>query len=241
MPKSKEFFQGKRDYFYIVHSPCIILNLFSRQEIHCKEPIISINHKIGLCGINFELGKLSETIFNCISNDIIENTSLILCKPLTGRTHQIRVHLQSLGFPIIGDTLYNNPIWDKYKSLKENNNSLLNPVIWTESELIQIAQELLTEILTTEVVENISLTQEKFDSLYAPKEQLILPYWFEPECEDCQRQWLRSHKEPCIPLIVPIDCPTHIPVMNLHAFKYSSKEWEYSVEWPDWALNVKKD
>lgn len=32
--------------------------------------------------------------------------SLIEARPLTGRTHQIRVHLEYLGFPIVGDKLY---------------------------------------------------------------------------------------------------------------------------------------
>ena len=32
--------------------------------------------------------------------------SLIQARPLTGRTHQIRVHLEHLGFPIVGDKLY---------------------------------------------------------------------------------------------------------------------------------------
>ena len=32
--------------------------------------------------------------------------ALILCEPLTGRTHQIRVHLAHVGHPIIGDDLY---------------------------------------------------------------------------------------------------------------------------------------
>ena len=31
---------------------------------------------------------------------------IIECHPVTGRTHQIRIHLAQSGFPIIGDTLY---------------------------------------------------------------------------------------------------------------------------------------
>jgi tRNA pseudouridine32 synthase / 23S rRNA pseudouridine746 synthase len=32
--------------------------------------------------------------------------SLLLLEPVTGRSHQLRVHLQSIGHPIVGDTLY---------------------------------------------------------------------------------------------------------------------------------------
>ncbi len=32
--------------------------------------------------------------------------SLVLCEPLTGRTHQLRVHFASIGFPILGDEIY---------------------------------------------------------------------------------------------------------------------------------------
>ena len=35
--------------------------------------------------------------------------SLLQCSPLTGRTHQIRVHLQDEGFPIAGDDRYGDP------------------------------------------------------------------------------------------------------------------------------------
>ena len=39
--------------------------------------------------------------------------TLVEAKPITGRTHQIRVHCQSVGHPIVGDRKYGNQIVDK--------------------------------------------------------------------------------------------------------------------------------
>lgn len=54
-------------------------------------------------------GKLATTNFyfeKKILRKDLGTVSLLLAKPITGRTHQIRVQLANLGFPIIGDTLY---------------------------------------------------------------------------------------------------------------------------------------
>jgi 23S rRNA pseudouridine1911/1915/1917 synthase len=37
-----------------------------------------------------------------------EAASLLACRPETGRTHQVRVHLKSIGHPILGDQAYGN-------------------------------------------------------------------------------------------------------------------------------------
>jgi 23S rRNA pseudouridine1911/1915/1917 synthase len=49
-------------------------------------------------------GKAASTHFTPLSRS--ESGSLVLARPKTGRTHQIRVHLEHLGHPIIGDRLY---------------------------------------------------------------------------------------------------------------------------------------
>lgn len=44
---------------------------------------------------------------------VLGNVSLVEVKPLTGRTHQIRVHAQALGHPIVGDDKYGDKKADK--------------------------------------------------------------------------------------------------------------------------------
>lgn len=43
----------------------------------------------------------------------LDTVSLLEVHPVTGRTHQIRVHLQAIGHPIIGDSLYGNKLTDQ--------------------------------------------------------------------------------------------------------------------------------
>ena len=51
-------------------------------------------------------GKPSVTQWRCLKHDLKLNASLLTLQPLTGRSHQLRVHLQAISHPIIGDALY---------------------------------------------------------------------------------------------------------------------------------------
>lgn len=85
-----------------------LLTKRNRGEIVCEEPLAVFAHKLGINHVNAN-GKESKTIFKKLSFN--GRTSVVEAKPLTGRTHQIRVHLQFLGYPIANDPLYASDLW----------------------------------------------------------------------------------------------------------------------------------
>jgi tRNA pseudouridine32 synthase / 23S rRNA pseudouridine746 synthase len=60
--------------------------------------------------VNYATGKHSLTRYSLLSHDEANNTSLLELEPVTGRTHQLRVHLSEIGHPILGDTLYGGEV-----------------------------------------------------------------------------------------------------------------------------------
>lgn len=84
----------------------------SKVEVVVDLPLKTVSPKVGLNRVDVENGKEAKTTFQRVSYDPVSNTSIVKCKPSTGRTHQIRVHLQYLGHPIANDPIYSNEyVW----------------------------------------------------------------------------------------------------------------------------------
>jgi tRNA pseudouridine32 synthase/23S rRNA pseudouridine746 synthase len=56
--------------------------------------------------VSAEHGKPSLTRWRVLSHDRAQDTTRLELTPVTGRSHQLRVHLLAIGHPILGDTLY---------------------------------------------------------------------------------------------------------------------------------------
>jgi hypothetical protein len=81
----------------------------SRDRADSTEGRVRGERDLGKAGGASE-GKASETGFRLegIFKNGGDRFAMIGCEPRTGRTHQIRVHLEYLGYPIVGDKIYSD-------------------------------------------------------------------------------------------------------------------------------------
>ena len=56
--------------------------------------------------VDHMIGKSATTHFAVLARDALSQRTRVGLTPITGRSHQLRVHLASLGHPVIGDSLY---------------------------------------------------------------------------------------------------------------------------------------
>ncbi|MBF0244845.1 MAG: RNA pseudouridine synthase [Planctomycetes bacterium] len=83
------------------------------EDLTVRRPVGPILYKDG--GRVVRKGGPSETSFIRVRN--YRGYARLLCHPLTGRTHQIRIHLSDMGLPIVGDLEYGGkfPLLSEFK------------------------------------------------------------------------------------------------------------------------------
>jgi 23S rRNA pseudouridine955/2504/2580 synthase len=148
-----------REVVKVYHA--VVAGLHQFEEEMVEKPILALGH--GVVKIDRQKGKDAETIFNTLRT--YKKHTLVECLPVTGRMHQIRIHLSTLGCPIAGDEQYGGePIFvsslKKKFNLKKDTEEL--PLI---KRVALHAYELHFFGLKNEKISNIAPYPKDFDVL----------------------------------------------------------------------------
>ncbi|KAI0019274.1 pseudouridine synthase [Xylariomycetidae sp. FL0641] len=219
-----------------------VIGDFPDGEVVCNEPMLAISPMLGLNRVRAN-GKTARTVFKKLSyyppraspqseansqpSSSTEESgadesrpwarkkgySIVRCMPVTGRTHQIRVHLQHLGHPIQNDPIYaNQRVWGI--KLGENDpDGVENPDEDIISRLKRMGKE--------EVADAVAYHDEMVDEYHKSKAEKMSGEL----CEACDT-----------PLYT--DPGAQELSLWLHSLRYEEAggDWKYVSPLPDWAL-----
>ncbi|XP_014296986.1 pseudouridylate synthase RPUSD2 isoform X1 [Microplitis demolitor] len=243
---------------------CRVEGKFPDEEIVCSESIEVVSYKIGVCKVSAK-GKDCITRFKRLSYN--GKTSVVLCKPQTGRMHQIRVHLQYLGYPVVNDPLYNHVVFGPEKGRGGN--------------IGKTDEELVKDLINIHNAENwLGMDGDSEMSLFKPKLEIedsvsnpntdkesfsLSPSNFSTDEQQPSQQ--QQHPVTTLKVTVGTQTGSEPPdstytnnkvtvdphcyeckvkyrdpkpsdlVMYLHAWRYCGPGWEYETPLPAWAAS----
>lgn len=205
---------------------------FPDGDVVCEQPILQISPKLGLNRVRAD-GKEARTVFKKLAyypapatagSDIstngptidptrqpAEGYSIVRCRPLTGRTHQLRVHLQFLGHPIANDPIYcNQRVFGLNLGRGETSSANDDDIM---SRLARMGKD--------EVAEAVAYHDEMVDDYNKRKAEKLTGL----KCDVCQTP---LYSDPGV----------HELGIYLHSRKYADGEgrWAYETDLPKWAL-----
>ena len=217
-----------------------VIGEFPDGEVVCDQPILQISPKLGLNRARAS-GKEARTIFKRLayypaksnpptaeSEEPQESTtpllppnphpwrtktgySIVRCLPLTGRTHQLRVHLQFLSHPISNDPIYCN------QRVFGSNLGAFDSSSANDEDIITRLSRMGKDEVATAVAYHDEMVTE-YQKRKAEKMS-------GEQCTTCGTE-------------LYTDPGTHELGIYLHAMRYSDKGggWDYKTELPGWAL-----
>lgn len=218
-----------------------VIGEFPEEDVVCEQPVMQISPKLGLNRARASgkdartifkrlayyppIRKNVDTagIFNDTRTDreksrdskmawkSKEGFSIIRCLPLTGRTHQIRVHLQYLGHPISNDPIYCNQ-------------QVFGPSLAAGDDRSDNDEDIITRLSKmgkSEVAEAMAYHDDMMEEYNKRKAEKMTGQL----CDVCDT-----------PLYS--DPGAHEMGIYLHAKRYACEEgkWEYETPLPEWAL-----
>jgi 23S rRNA-/tRNA-specific pseudouridylate synthase len=243
---NKIFNESIKNFDATIHFIC-------SEPVLCTEPIVIVTHKLGICRVD-PAGKTCLTSFTRLSYDIHKDISILKCEPKTGRMHQIRVHLQWLGHPIVNDPLYCHPAWGPHRGRNGlgigDMDQVISDIVKSNYNSEEAAVEATPTATPIDHPHNYKTVHSVTPAPTITKDEEKLPVKGEEEREDIVEKTefedgLTSDGSVPDPdctecgLVHPDPTPDQL-IMYLHALRYAGPDWEYCADMPPWAKSGDK-
>ena len=194
--------------------------------LKCPVGVVSYRDGVHACRAD---GKVSISAFKSLAYDAESDTSLIECRPITGRTHQLRLHLQFLDNPIANDPCYGGEIFFGNQAKKQQ------------------AVELLTEMYKAGVIPLTKVPHINDPALVELRKQAVCRIDHNKNSGDSSHFYAQKEDESDIDFLVrtckycsddksmELENILHCDGIWLHALKYEGNGWSFATDFPEWA------